>query len=125
LQFFANQPILNSGQSHRILRREVAKCLVRPRRQGDGGRIRDCDGAGQERLFSTPNRERAIQAFADVALGVTPLKLAIAAYDAVSELVESSKRARIQELILNLTTAKVIGIDVSAGFLAIADEVIE
>jgi hypothetical protein len=24
LQFFANQPILNSGQSHRILRREVA-----------------------------------------------------------------------------------------------------
>jgi hypothetical protein len=25
LQFFANQPILNSGQSHRILRREVAR----------------------------------------------------------------------------------------------------
>jgi CheY-like chemotaxis protein len=38
LQFFANQPILNSGQSHRILRREVAMDQVVPReRDGQYG----------------------------------------------------------------------------------------
>jgi hypothetical protein len=33
LQFFANQPILNSGQSHRILRREVATAGARQGRR--------------------------------------------------------------------------------------------